>query len=316
MPMPAHPRTNKMRSARRPDGFIVVAVLWILGALATLASIYAVYVVNTAVAFGVHDDRLKAEGMVKAGVELATYLISAKPEERQTQGAFVLRMGQANVAVDFRSEMARVDLNVAPKELLTGLFTVFGAATSNAETYAERVIGWRKPPAEAGADPESSAYRAAGLRYPPRGGNFAHVGELSLVMGLPPLLVDRVQPFVTVYSGQAQVNVFEAAPEILAALPGMTPDRLPGILAQRRRAGPQNGPAVLAMLGPAQASATAEGGKTIRVSVRIGFDNGRRMSSEVVILMIDEGPEPYRVLSWHDELDDSVPDARARTVLR
>jgi general secretion pathway protein K len=305
----------KARSPKRADGFIVVAVLWILGALATLASIYAVYVVDTAMAFGVHDDRLKSEGMVTAGVELATYLITAKPDERQTQGAFTLRMGQANVTVEFRSEMARIDLNVAPKELLTGLFTVFGANPTNAAIYADRVVGWRTSPAEGGADPESSAYRTAGIRYPPRGAAFAHVGELSLVMGLPPLLVERVQPFVTVYSGQAQVNVFEAAPEVLAALPGMTPDRLPGILAQRR-AGPKNAQVVLAALGAAQASASAEGGKAIRVNVGVAFDNGRRMSSEVVIWMVDEGPEPYRVLSWHDGLDDAVPDARARTVLR
>jgi general secretion pathway protein K len=314
MAKPALTINQRPRAARRSDGFIVVAVLWILGALATLASIYAVYVVDTAVAFGVHDDRLKSEGMVTAGVELAAYRVTAKPEERQTQGAFALRMGQANVAVEFRSEAARIDLNVAPKELLIGLFTAFGANPNNAEAYAERIIGWRKPPAE-GTDPESSAYRTAGMRYPPRGGNFAHVGELSLVMGLPPVLVERVQPFVTVYSGQAQVNVLEAAPEVLAALPGVTPDLLPRILAARR-GGSQNAQALLAMLGPAQASATVEGGKTIRVSVRIAFDNGRWMSSEVVILMIEDGPEPYRVLSWHDELDDTVPDARGRTVLR
>ena len=44
----AQPYAGKVRPAKRPDGFIIVAVLWILGALATLASIYAVYVVNTA----------------------------------------------------------------------------------------------------------------------------------------------------------------------------------------------------------------------------------------------------------------------------
>ena len=48
------------------DGFIVVAVLWMLGALATLASIYAVYVINTATAMGVNDDRLQAEGLMTA----------------------------------------------------------------------------------------------------------------------------------------------------------------------------------------------------------------------------------------------------------
>ena len=37
-----------MRGA--PDGFIIVAVLWILGALATLASVYAVFIIDTATA--------------------------------------------------------------------------------------------------------------------------------------------------------------------------------------------------------------------------------------------------------------------------
>ena len=35
---------------------------------------------------------------------------------------FSFRLGQANVAVEFRSEAARIDLNAAPKQLLVGLF--------------------------------------------------------------------------------------------------------------------------------------------------------------------------------------------------
>jgi hypothetical protein len=42
--------------ARSSDDFIIVAVLWILGALATLASIYAVYVINTATSMSVMTD--------------------------------------------------------------------------------------------------------------------------------------------------------------------------------------------------------------------------------------------------------------------
>jgi general secretion pathway protein K len=41
----------------------------------------------------------------------------------------------------------------------------------------------------------------------------------------------------------------------------------------------------------------------MRIHVRAQFDNGDQMSSEVVILLIDDGNEPYRVLSWRDELD-------------
>src|SRR4051812_28953459 len=50
-------------------GFIVVAVLWILTALATLATIFSMYVINTATAFAVHDERLQAEGLARAAIE-------------------------------------------------------------------------------------------------------------------------------------------------------------------------------------------------------------------------------------------------------
>jgi general secretion pathway protein K len=298
-----------------PDGFIIVAVLWILGALATLASIYAVYVVDTATALGVHDDRLQADALVSAGLELAAYQLTAPSEQgRPSVGAFAFRIGQANVSVEFRSESGRIDLNAAPKELLAGLFTALGARSNQAEYYAERVIGWRSPAPE-GQDAEVSAYRTAGLKYPPRGGKFQHPGELALVLGLPPAVVDRALPLVTVYNGQAQVNALAAPPEVIAALPGMSPDRLYAFLAQRRSA-PQNTQVLLSMLGQAQSSAAIEAGKAARVTVRTAFDNGRRLNSEVVIVVFEDAPEPYRVMSWHDELDEPVPEERSRTVLR
>ena len=77
VPMSDPFRTTARR--RSSDGFIVVAVLWILGALATLATIYSIYVINTATALAVNDDRLKSEALVSAGVELAAHQLSAAP---------------------------------------------------------------------------------------------------------------------------------------------------------------------------------------------------------------------------------------------
>jgi general secretion pathway protein K len=299
----------------KPDGFIVVAVLWILGALATLASIYAIYVVDTAAAFAVHDDRLQAEAVVSAGLELTAYQVTAIPENRPTHGAFKVRLGNADVAVDFRSEAARIDLNLAPKELLAGLFAALGARPDDALVYADRVVGWRTTPPE-GQDLEAAAYRNAGRRYAPRGNRFPHTSELGLVLGLPSALVDRALPLLTVYSGKPTINALDAAPEVLAALPGMTPDRLHEVLAQRRVV-PQNPDRLLSLLGPAQAHATVEGSKAVRVNVRIAFDNGRRMSSEVVIILLDDNAtEPFGVLSWRDELDEPSPTERARASMQ
>jgi len=308
------PIPNSTTRRTSPDGFIVVAVLWILGALATLVSIYTVYVIDTAVAFGVHDDRLRAEALVSAAVELTAYQLTVTAESRPMHGRFSFRMGQASVAVEFRSEAARIDLNAAPKELLAGLFATLGARRDEAERYASRVISWRTPPPK-DQDPEAQAYRTAGLRYAPRGARFPHVSELSLVLDLPIALVERALPFVTVYSSRPQVNALDAAPEVIAALPGMTRDRLNAVLAQRQ-ATPENGQVLMPLLGPAQGYVTMEASKASRITVRIAFDNGRRTSSEVVILVFEEGTEPYSVLSWRDELDELRADDGLRMGLR
>ena len=282
-------------------GFIVVAVLWILAALATLASIMAVYVINTATAFTVHDERLQADALTRAALELSVYQVAVNPQSPPTSGSVVFRLGNASVTADFVSESARIDLNAAPRELFVGLFLGLGAAPGPANAYADRIVGWRAP-AEAGKPDEAGYYRAAGLPYGPRGGPFQHAGELSLVMGIPDLMVERALPFVTVYSGAAQINILDAAPQVLAALPGMDPSRLGDLLAQRSR-GTQNGDALLAMLGPAQPLGTIRGSKAMRVTARIAFDSGQRMVTEVVVFMLDSGTEPYRVLTWREDAE-------------
>jgi len=286
------------------DGFIVVAVLWILGALAMLVSIYAVYVTNTAAGLDVNDDRLQAEASMSAALELTAHQLAAvEAKSRPTSGAFTFAIGRSTVAADFRSEAARIDLNVAPKPLLAGLFAGLGAKTPDAEYDADRIIGWRtEAPATGQQNEEAAMYRTAGISYAPRQGPFASVDELWLVLGLPPIMVERALPHVTVFSGRPEINILDARPEVLAALPGMTPDLLYGILAQRG-AGPANAELVLGLLGPAKAAATVEGSKAIRVAARIRFGNGRQVGSEAVILTLDDAAEPFRVLSWHDDFD-------------
>ena len=53
--------SNARSRLKDSQGFIVVAVLWMLAALATLATVYALYVKETAAAFVGHNDRLAAQ---------------------------------------------------------------------------------------------------------------------------------------------------------------------------------------------------------------------------------------------------------------
>jgi general secretion pathway protein K len=289
---------------RRSEGFIVVAMLWIIGALATLVVIYAVQARQTAMAFADRDGRLQAQELARAGVELAAYQLTAIAEARPPRGSFAFRLGKAEVAVDFRSENARIDLNFAGKEVLAGLFVALGAKGEDAQSYADRIVAWRTPGATAADDTEASLYRDAGRAYAPRRGSFQHVNELGLVLGLPPALVERALPHLTVFSGQAQVNVLDADSEVLAALPGLTPERLKLLLNQQERA-PQD--ILIAQLGMAAQYTTVESSKANRVTVDVRFKN-MRTRAEAVILLMDRDDEPFRLLSWRDAFGETASD--------
>jgi general secretion pathway protein K len=278
------------------DGFIAITVLWILGGLSMLVSIYAAYVINTASAFAGYDDHLKADALVSAALELTAYQQQATSTQSRSNGAFTFRLGKANAAVEFRSEVARIDLNTAPKQLLLGLFITLGARPEDAENYAARVIGWRTPQS-VGQDTEAAGYRLARVGYQPRGTKFPHVNELSLVRDLPLSLVERALPFVTVYSGRPQINIVDAAPEVIAALPGMTVDRVHEFLV-KRQASPEKAKQLLPP--EAQQFATLEGSNAYRVTVRISFDSGHTENAQVVVLLFQEGDQPFAILSWVD----------------
>jgi general secretion pathway protein K len=293
-------------SIRRPagraseQGFVIVAVLWLLAALAALAMIFSVYLANSARALAVNDTALQAEALVSASVELEAYQLQLAGEDaRPAQGSFHTRLNGADLAVSFVSEAARIDLNTAPKELLAGLLTVLGADEDDAKAAADRIVGWRTRSTPETAGNEDALYQAAGRPYSPRQAPFAHANELGLVLGLSPALVERALPFVTVFSGAPGVDVLTAAPEVIAALPGMTPLALKQFLNDRATS-PNDAAAIADELGAAKSSATTQKSQAYRLLIRIGFPNGRKTVSEVVIALRGK-EDPYKVLSWQDD---------------
>ncbi len=287
-------------SARQESrrGFVLIAVLWLLAALAGLATVFSAYLSNSARTLALNDNALKAEALVTAGVELTVYkLLDADKDARASLGAFHVRLGGARLAISCVSETARIDLNVAPKEFLGGLFSVLGASEEDAKAAADRIAAWRGRATTADAGDEDARYRAAGKLYSPRLAPFPHVNELALVLGMAPALVERALPFVTVFNGNAGVDVLTAPPEVIAALPGMTPLILKDFL-DTRATRPNDPAAIKAALGTADTkAATAQESKTYRILIGLRLANGHKAVSEVVIALRGD-EEPYQVLSW------------------
>jgi general secretion pathway protein K len=279
------------------QGFVIVAVLWILIALSALAMIFSVYLSGSARAMAVGDTALQNEALVSAGVELAAYQLTLVADDtRPPQGTFHFRMNDADVAVSFTSEAARIDLNFAPKEVLAAFFTGLGAPKDAAAEAADRVIGWRTRPVPGSANDEEARYAALG--YSPRQALFVHANELALVAGLSPALVDRALPFVTVFNGSPGIDSSIAAPEVVAAFEKSTTKDPFG----SQMAGPDNSLAGAEPSASSKSDVPAAKSPCYRVQTTINFANGRRSASEVVIVLGDK-TEPYRVLAWQDDLN-------------
>jgi general secretion pathway protein K len=121
------------------------------------------------------------------------------------------------------------------------------------------------------------------------------------VLGLPQYIVERILPLVTVYSGHPEIDIRVAPPEVLSALANVTPDRLQKVLAGRMQSS-NDGDALLRLLGPARAGSDTPN-PAARVQVHIRLDNGRTARAEVVILVLQDEDEPFRVLSWRVDSD-------------
>jgi len=290
------------RGDRGEKGFIIVAVLWILAALATLSLIYSLYSREAVLNFAIHDERLQTEALAESGVELAAYQLMKAPSQQPAQGSFGFRQGKAVVAVKFRCENSLIDLNFAPKEVLAGFFTGIGAQPDDALTFADRIIAWRTRLRPGDSDSEAALYAAAGKTYGPRHGPFEDPNELGLVAGIPAALVDRALPYFTVYSGKPTVNILAAPPAVLAALPGLTPDRLQSLLDLRAGASQD---VLKAQFGGTQTYMTLDSSKANRVTVDVHFPSGRHIATQAIIFLTPTGPDPYRVLAWRSNVPRS-----------
>ena len=284
-----------IRREQTDRGFIVVAVLWMMAMISALLLIYVNYVVNTGALAATVTQRVQSDALMRAAVELAAYQLGqSKDEERPTHGIMDTRLGTARFHIAFRSEGARVDLNLGSKELFVGLMQGLGAASADAQAFADRIIAWRTPTKPGSDDPENAYYLGMGASYAPRHAPFPATEELWLVQGIPPALIERMMPFLTVFSNISSVNVAEAAPEVLAALPGMTPEKIQNILNERES------PATDSKALNQQFGGDAKPPKVFRLSAGIR-NEGQQAQAEIVILLLQDSDEPYRVLSWKDE---------------
>jgi general secretion pathway protein K len=184
-------------------GFALLIVLWTIGFLALLGTqILASGRSATWVA-----DNLKQEAMLQTAADGAVQhvmfsIVAARDPRFQPDGLVrEIRIGQTPVLVRVEKESDRINLNRASQALLRALIIDVGGAPSVARRLAVAITDWQDDGSDTAAGAvQAPQYRAAGLSYGPPGAPFQSVGELADVLGMTPLLFERLAPHLTVLS--------------------------------------------------------------------------------------------------------------------
>jgi general secretion pathway protein K len=292
----------------RQRGSMLLVVLFLAGLLGVFAAVAASAMHAAAESSRTFANGLRADEAMRGAMD---YVIAQTGSAiQQSRGTASIQMGRVKVLLRVSDEAARIDINRAPPELLTGIFRQVGVPADVAATYAARIVDWRdqddKVSPNGGA--ELGAYRSAGRTDGPRNGPFLSVAELGLVLGIPMRTAASVAPYVTVASGRDKVNPMYADPPVLMAIPGIDENRVRDFLEQRKQPGADL-KSLISRLGPVQSFVTEQNGAAVRFEGSVLVDGGDERHYEVVASVRGGDTSPYRIIAW-----DENPPARIRAL--
>lgn len=285
---PARRRQYRGRSrASAQRGIALIAVLWGIAILSIMAAAFLAETRSQGTIARNLLENAKAQALADAGVYRAIAgILSIDPAIawRADGTAYSLPLGEGIVVITIADEGGKVDLNRAQDRLLTGLLRVLGVQEDEAAALIDTIRDFadrddtRRP---AGA--EDNDYVAAGLGWGAKDAPFESVEELQQVLGMSRSLYDRLAPFLTVYSGRAQINPVVAPREVLLAMPGLGEEQVDALLARRNGDRDARVRSVGTAFTIRAAATTAGGGRFVR---------------EAVVQRTADRSNPYLIREW------------------
>ena len=267
------------------QGFVLIPVLWILGMLAVALSTASLFTTNSMATISLVHGRVQAEALVRAGVESAVYRIRTSSNGLALEGHERVLLTNAYADVSWASEAGRLDINLAPGDLISSLLVRMGAEPRDADIIAANIVDRRRQ-----GPVQQSAIRPANMTP------FRHFRELA-GLGIPDSLLTRIKPFLTVYSGTAKIDPRVASIDLLASLPGLTEARMRG-LADLRIARSSDPNSWVAEAAEAASYLQFAPSKVMRLRIDGRGNAGSRRLAEIVAILFSDDREPYRILDW------------------
>ena len=224
-----------MKARRR--GFALISALWLMVMLSGIGLHIAVEARRGRLEAANRIEGLQARAAAGAGVEHLRARLTERLALTGTEGAGrsawdapeviladTIEFGATRYVVRAHDANARLHLNRASVDELTGLLVALRVDAGRAEQVAHAIGDWRDADELRHArGAEREEYLRAGAPRLPRNGLFGEVEELRDVLGVDAALLETISPYLTT-AGSGFVNPNRADLPVLLSLPGITPE--------------------------------------------------------------------------------------------
>jgi general secretion pathway protein K len=219
---PIHSNNRYSRVKSTEFGFALVLVLWVLSLLIIMAGSFALTMRRESTIVAGIKDNAGALAAAEAGIAYAEIMLLNPDKNKQWRAdgsIYQVDFGDTKIRLRLLSESGKVDINNANQALLQALMAQAPIEEDEQNKVVGAILDWRDLVNIDGA--EKKEYRDAGLKYQPRNKPFQTLEELQMVLGMNERLYDWLEPIITVYSGQPEVNLKLASAKVINLMPGL-----------------------------------------------------------------------------------------------
>lgn len=202
-------------------GFALILVIWGLLLLTSIASGFMAAVRSETASSTYLTDEVQAEAALYAGFQFAINQMLDSPRSKSWSPDASLRTlawGDRALEIRLRDVNSRINPNIAPEEILHGLFTEV-LSDVDSERLAAAVIQHRNAHSKASKNQQlHGSKHGSGLPAIA----FESPATLSEVEGMRSDYVAQLAQFLTVHSVSAKISAQSASAEVLASVPGIS----------------------------------------------------------------------------------------------
>ena len=220
------------------SGMAMVIVIWVLSLLTIMAGSFALTMRRETTVVSAIKDNAVVLAAAETGLVIAQQMLLLKDENKRWHAdgsVYQVQYQDAEIRVRLFSEQGKIDINKADEALLTLMMESASLDIDKQQELVSAILDWRDEDDLIHINgAEKQQYEEAELAYQPANKPFQIIDELQMVLGMNADIYQQLKPLITVYSGQAKVDLEVASKEVLQVVGDMDSVLLDDYLQQRK----------------------------------------------------------------------------------